>query len=337
MFISGELSITTFTRVVSSVLVVMLFALCICARALAQRGSLVLFGDVKIDESKAGGATLSNVTIILYKDAGGEIGRQSVANGSRYRFPNLTEGDYELVIEVNNNEAARIRVALRGLSNSPYGFQQDLEFALKPKGEGSKPGVISTADVYNRSSANKALFQKAQGAADKKKYDEALGFLKQILENDKLDFQSWTLLGTLYVVQDKPSEAETAYLNAIALKPTYLMALIDLGKLRSSQKKFAEAIEPLTRAVELQPNSGEANLLLGEAYLQIKKGSKAIPYLTQAAQLGRPEAHLRLAWLYSAAGLKEKAAMEYEEFLKKKPDYPERQKLEEYIKANRKP
>lgn len=318
-----------------SVLIAMLFALFIGPRALAQTGARVLFGDVKIAE--AGGASLLNVTIVLYKDAVGEIGRQNVVNGSRYRFSNLAEGDYELAIEVDNNETARLRVSVRGLSNSPYGFQQDLEFTLKPRGESSKPGVLSTADVYNRTSANKALFLKAQGAADKKKYDQAQEFLKQILENDKLDFQAWTLLGTLYVVQDKPAEAEKAYLNAIELGPTYFLALIDLGKLRSSQKKFAEAIEPLTRAVESQPNSAEANLFLGDAYLQIKKGSKAIPYLTAAATLGRPEAHLRLAWLYNAAGLKEKAATEYEEFLKKKPDDPERQKLEEYINANRKP
>lgn len=321
----------------SSVLVVMLFALCIGPIALAQKGAQVLFGDVKIDDGKAGGATLTNVTIILYKDAVGEVGRQNVINGSRYRFSNLAEGDYELAIEVDNNEGARLRVSVRGLSNSPYGFQQDLEFTVKPKGEGSRPGVLSTADAYNRTSANKALFLKAQSAADKKKYDQALGFLKQILENDKLDFQAWVLLGTLYVLQDKPTEAEKAYLNAIELRPTYFLALIDLGKLRSSQKKFAEAIELLTRAVESQPNSAEANLFLGEAYLQIKKGSKAIPYLAAAAKLGRPEAHLRLALLYSAAGLKDKAATEYEEFLKKNPDYPERKQLEEYINANRKP
>jgi hypothetical protein len=43
-----------------------------------------------------------------------------------------------------------------------------------------------------------------------------------------------------------------------------------------------------------------------------------------------------LAWIYDAVGSKEKAALEYEEFLKKKPDYPERQKLEGYVRANKK-
>jgi len=78
-------------------------------------------------------------------------------------------------------------------------------------------------------------------------------------------------------------------------------------------------------------------LFLGEAYLQIKKGSKAVGYLNEAARLGRPEAHLRLAALYDAVGMKDKAAIEYEQFLEKKPDYPDKKKLQKYISDNKKP
>ena len=49
------------------------------------------------------------------------------------------------------------------------------------------------------------------------------------------------------------------------------------------------------------------------------------------------EAHLRLAALYNGGGMKDKAATEYEQFLKKKPDYPDRKKLEKYIAENKKP
>lgn len=77
--------------------------------------------------------------------------------------------------------------------------------------------------------------------------------------------------------------------------------------------------------------------MLGEAYLQIKKGSKAVPYLTEAAKLGKPDAHLRLAALYNGAGMKDKAAQEYEQFLKERPDYKDRKALEQYISENKKP
>jgi tetratricopeptide (TPR) repeat protein len=304
-------------------------------RVMAQR-TQILFGDVKVDEGNSGDGPPHKIVVILYRDGAGEVGRQPVSNRSRYRFGDLAKGDYQLAVEVDNNEIARVRVVIEGLSSSPYGYQQDLEFALKPKGSSTRPGVISSADFYNRSSANTSLFQKAQEAVDKKKYEQAVSFLQRVVESDKLDFQAWTLLGTLFVMQDKLADAEKAYQTAIGVKPTFVLALIDLGKLRLTQKRFEEAIEPLTRAIEAQASSADANYLLGEVYLQLKKGSKAIPYLNEAAKLGRSDAHLRLAWLYNAAGLRDKAVMEYEEFLKKKPDYSDRKKLEEYIDANKK-
>jgi ribosomal protein S18 len=44
-----------------------------------------------------------------------------------------------------------------------------------------------------------------------------------------------------------------------------------------------------------------------------------------------------LATLYNAAGMKDKAASEYEQFLTKVPDYKDKKKLQEYISANKKP
>jgi len=35
--------------------------------------------------------------------------------------------------------------------------------------------------------------------------------------------------------------------------------------------------------------------------------------------------------------MKDKAALEYEQFLKKRPDYQDRKKLEKYIAENKKP
>ncbi len=318
----------------SSLLVIgIALAVASCSFVALAQGGLTLFGDVKI----SGTTAPPNVMIILYKEGAGEAGRQVVSNGSRYRFNNLVRGDYELVIQSNNNEVGRVRVVLSLLSNSPYGFQHDLEFAWKPgRSSVGVGGTISAADVYDRPASNKSLFVKAEEAVAKKKFDQAVTLLKQVVETDNADFQAWTALGTVYFAQEKFKDAEEAYQQAVAVKPTSPRAQFNLGRLLSSQKKCEAAIEPLTKAVELQPTSGDANLLTGECYLQVKKGSKAIPYLNEAAKLGRPDAHLRLGWLYNAAGMKDKAALEYEEYLKKNPEYPERNKLKEYITANKK-
>jgi len=143
-------------------------------------------------------------------------------------------------------------------------------------------------------------------------------------------------LGNQYFNRGDDGEAEKSFLRAAQEKPTFALAFLNLGKLRMSRKNYEGAVEALGEAVRLQPTSAEANYFLGESYLQIKKGSKAVPYLNEAARLGMPEAHLRLAALYNAAGLKDRAAAEYEQFLAARPDYPERKKLEQYIKENKK-
>jgi len=276
-----------------------------------SQGNHTLFGDVRI-RTKEGSTPVESVSIVLYgtsETAAGEVGRQMVSNRGRYRFQNLRDGEYEIAIEVGGSEIGRARnVVVSGLSNSPYGFQFDLDVEWKAPETNSTAGIVSADDVYERTSANQSLFEKAEQSAAKKKYDQAAGQLQEILQNDKNDFQALNILGTIYRLQDKNAEAERAYIAALELKPTFGLALLNLGKLRSSQKKFEEAIDPLTRAVETHPQSAEANLMLGEAYLQLKKGSRAVPYLKEAARLGRYEAHLRLGWLYNAAGLKDRAA-----------------------------
>jgi TolA-binding protein len=303
--------------------------------ALSQSG-YTLWGDVKIDDSKSANPGPSSVTIVLYDQSTKIVGRQTIGARGRYRFTNLRGGEYDLAVESNGSEITRQRLIITGTTSD---VRQDFEFEWKDNSGGrtNTTGVISAADFYSRSAANKSLFEKAHAAVEKKDYANGIRLLNQILENDKNDFQAWTLLGTLYLVQEKSDDAEKAYRSAIEIKPTYALPFINLGKLLLTQKKWEEAVDPLTRAVDLQPQSPDANLFLGEAYLHLKKGSKAIPYLNEAGKLGRIEAHLDLGWLYNAAGLKDKAVVEYEEVLKKKPDYRDRKKLEQYISENKKP
>ena len=79
---------------------------------------------------------------------------------------------------------------------------------------------------------------------------------------------------------------------------------------------------------------------VGSVIVQPKKQLLAVvvPYLNEALRLdpdGMAEVHLRLATLYQVAGLPPKAAAEYVAFLKKRPDYRDRRKLEKYIAENR--
>ena len=302
-------------------------------------GSHILYGDFKVDESEAGGNSRLSYEIILYTGGRVAIGRQTVSSNGRYRFNNLPSGIYDLAVESENIEITRIRIEL--VSPLPMDQRQDITLALRASGGSTpaKPASISVEDAYTRTPPNQKLFERAQAATDNKKYAEAIGFFNELLKNDPKDFQAMTELGTVYLMDQKFPEAEKAYSSAISVRPKFFLALMNLARLRMMQKNFEGAIEPLTAAVAVQPTSADANYRLGESYLQIKKGSKGVGYLYEALKLdpvGKADAHLRLATLYNAAGMKDKAVVEYEEFLKKKPDHPDAKKFRDYIAANKK-
>lgn len=319
----------------------LIFFSLVCETGWSQSSTQTLFGDFKVSELGVDASTQPlSYQLILYADSGVVAARQTISNGGRYRFMNLPNGVFYLAVEHENSEIARFRVELLR-SFYKADFRQDIELEWRKilDRNGPKAANISVEDNYVRSAENQKRFDKAKGAADAKKNNEAVGLFKNLLTEDQNDFQAWTELGTSYLAQDNLTEAEKAYMEAVRLRPKFLLALLNLGRLRILQKNFDGAIAILTQAVELKPDSAAANYYLGESYLQVRKGSKAVGYLNEALKLdpvGRADAHLRLAALYDGAGLKEKAVIEYEEFLKKKPNYADKKKLEQYIVQNKK-
>lgn len=330
--------VSALLRLAMIVLLIQAFCSVVSAQLepIRDRGPHTLYGDITV-ETEPGSESLKplSLEVQLYIINGTLVGRQTVSANGRYRFMDLQNGEYDVVVMSENVEVARVRVRVQSVYKND--FRQDITLEARADHPTNRPATVSAADVYARTGANKSLFEKAQKAVDEKKYDAALDFLNQLVAADPKDFQAWTELGTVQLLRSNIEEAEKDYRRAIQERPTFALAQLNLGRLLLAEKKFEASIEPLTEAVKLSPTSAEANFLLGEAYLQIKKGSKAVPYLNEAARLGKPEAHLRLATLYNAVGLKDKAAHEYEEFLKKRPDYKDRKALEQYISDNKKP
>ena len=302
-------------------------------------GGHTLFGDFKVDESQYSGIKPQTFFVLLYTPSGVLISRQTVSNNGRYRFNEISNGEYDIVVEVENDVVAKVRIHLMEGTKTDIRHDLNLEWRVKGPQRQGAVGSIAAPDDYKRPPENAARFANAQVAIKRKEYKEAIALLRQALATDPKDYVVWTELGTTQFKQGDTAEAEKSYLGALQQKPTFLLALTNLGKLRMSEKKFDGAIEFFTRAVEVEPRSADANYYLGESYLQIKKGSKAVGYLEEALRLdpiGKADAHIRLGALYKGAGMKEKAAAEYEKFLAKKPDCPEKKQLEQYISENKK-
>ena len=298
----------------------------------------ILFGDFKVSGGTSSQRKPETFHLILYHTSGNVLARTTVSNPGRYRFPSVPNGIYDLVVEVENRELTRMRLTIQEVRKTDIQRDLSLQWSDAESSAGTQPRAASL-DEYSRSASNQTKYEQALADSKNKNNDAAVELMKQIVTEDPKDYVVWTELGTVQFRQEKLSDAEKSYRKALDAKPSYIVALMNLGKLQIAQKNFEAAIETLTRVVTAQPNSADANHYLGESYLQVKKGSKAVVYLNEAIKLdpmGKADIHLRLATLYNGAGMKDKAAAEYEIFISKKPEYPEKKKLEDYIKANKK-
>jgi tetratricopeptide (TPR) repeat protein len=273
--------------------------------------------------------------------------RREVKHGGAFLFVNVPYGsDAVLLVETGNAEIKRLSnitsamAVLKGSQDKVMNneVKQDITILwLELQKVKDKLGVINAKNFYQRSDENQKLFDKAVVASKDKKKDGAIALFRQIVEKDEKDFVAWTELGTLYFIAEKYGDAEKSYKKSVELNPSYILAQLNLGRLYLAQKQPEKAVEILEKAVAAEPKSPDINHYLGEAYLQIKKGSKAVVYLNEAIRLApvdKAELHLRLAALYNAANLKDRAALEYKNFLEKVPNYSDKKTLEKYIAEN---
>jgi tetratricopeptide (TPR) repeat protein len=262
------------------------------------------------------------------------IDKRLVNDKGYYYMPDVPRDGSILAVEIDNIEVGRYQIPTSAMGS----LRQDLTVNWsQARNSKEKVGILSAKSFYQRTPENEKVFEKALSASREKKLDNAIKLLKQLVEQDTKDFVAWTELGTLFFKKEDFSKAEEAYLKAIEQKPDYIVALVNFGKLYLAEKQAEKAIPILTKSVEVEPDSADAQHFLGEAYLQIKKGSKAVIHLSKALELApleKAEIHFRLAALYHAAGLKDKAVAEYKLFLTKIPQYPEKEKIEKYIKEN---
>ncbi len=265
------------------------------------------------------------------------VARQRVKNRGAFNFTNVPRNNVSLILELDSQEIGTFPIGT--LTPPPMSNRKDifLTWATIDRRNTERNEVLSIRNAYARTEENQKAFDKAISASKDEKPANAVKLFKQYVEKDPADFVAWSELGNVYFKEAKYQESEAAFAKAVRIKGDFLPAIINLGKVQLSQKNLEPAIQSLAKAVELQPASAEAHHYLGEAYLQSKQGSKAVVHLNKALELApqeKAEIHLRLAMLYNAAGLKDRASLEYKAFLEKFPDHPEKAKFEKYIADN---
>ena len=276
-------------------------------------------------------ASLPKITVVLYEPSQRDY-RYTIDRSGSYCFRRVNAGGGTITIEIEGAEVIR-----RSLPGGTGPVREDFELSPMPPPKSKPPSAISAKFVYARKDPNQALFKKAVEAERGQDYKKAVESLTTIVESDPADYVAWAKLCEINYLDNKIDDARSNCIKSIQANKDYPPAIVNLGQILLVQSLPDKAVEFLELATQLDPTYPRAFQLLGEAYALLKKPDVATSALNDALRLdpdGMAQSHLLLAALYDAKGEKQRAAAEYEAFLKKKPGHPDKKKFEKYVKDN---
>ena len=134
---------------------------------------------------------------------------------------------------------------------------------------------------------------------------------------------SWNNLGLLATREGRTAEAILYFKKALQLNPDHAVALDNLGNAYRQQKNWEEARKTLEHAVKISPEDPEANYSLGMVFAQLDDSDRAYEYLQKVLNLrpGYPEALNNLGVLYLRTQRREQAMASFEECIRVAPEF----------------
>ena len=134
---------------------------------------------------------------------------------------------------------------------------------------------------------------------------------------------AWNNLGLLATREGRTAEAIPYFQEALRLSPDHLIALDNLGNAYRQLKQWDEARKVLERAVAVGPQDAEANYSLGMVFAQMDDSDRAYEYLQRALKLrpAYPEALNNLGVLYLRTRRRDEAVASFEECIRVAPAF----------------
>jgi tetratricopeptide (TPR) repeat protein len=134
---------------------------------------------------------------------------------------------------------------------------------------------------------------------------------------------AWNNLGLIATQEGRTGEAIGYFQHALQLSPDHLIALDNLGNAYRQLKQWEEARKVLEHALAVHPQDPEANYSLGMVYAQSNDNARAYEYLQNALRLrpGYPEVLNNLGVLYLRTGRRDQAVASFEECIRVAPAF----------------
>jgi tetratricopeptide (TPR) repeat protein len=134
---------------------------------------------------------------------------------------------------------------------------------------------------------------------------------------------AWNNLGLLSAREGRTEEAIQQFQQALQIDPDHFIALENLGNAYRQAKRWDDAKSTLQRALQLQPDSAEANYAMGMVYAQTDDADRAYEYLQKALaeKPAYPEALNNLGVLYLRKNQPNDAEASFKEAIRVAPSF----------------
>jgi len=150
------------------------------------------------------------------------------------------------------------------------------------------------------------------------RFAEAISAFQKCLKLDPRNVKAEDNLGLSFAGLGRSEEAAAAYQQAVAWQAQSPektpRPYIDLGSLLIDENRPKDAITLLLQAIAIDPRDSKTHELLGKAYTRLEEFPKAQAELERAVELSpeTPNLHCMLAPVYRKQGLAEKAKAQYD-------------------------
>ena len=261
------------------------------------------------------GEPARNVPVRLERFSGGLAEQMTTDGHGKFRFSGLGRGYYNVVIIAPGYAPAQQTADLQVV------FKQYLAFELVHQPTADKiAGGPEVIDARVPESARKEYLDAHTALADKRRED-GVRHLESALRIYPEFFEARLMLATAYMDQRDWEKAEASFKLGHELKPANGHTLLGLGEVYWRQKRYAEAEKALLSGLKLEDNSWHGYFTLARLYWEQGNVAKSAPAIGRTLQL-KPEfaeAHLLAGNILLRVDQRERALVEYKEYLRLEP------------------
>lgn len=307
---------------------VMLFFFSALASAAEDGGLYSLRGRLLLNGRRYNSAKFLPVVL---EPVSREAARTGFTNlDGSFAFKELPAGYYYLSVrEEGFSERRQTFVVSKSLANKKREIEVQLEIVPGAPSEVEENATISIKQLDVPAEARQS-WERALKAFAENHEAEAVRLLERSISLAPDYPAPYNLLGTYHHRRKNFEKSISLFTRAHELDPRAFEPLVNLGGSLISVGRYLQAIEINRQALALRPHSALAHAQLGMAYFFLGQNLLAKAEFLKAKQLDPNSAtfpQLFLADIYLAEKNRPAALREFEDYLQRHPDAPEREEV----------